>query len=79
MTNIRNTIYYQLKPLFPRWFQLFIRRKYVAFQAGKYKDVWPLIMVRAILLPDGPAGLMGKNLPSFLPMMLILPRARPLS
>lgn len=40
--NLRNRIYYQLKPLFPRHFQLFLRRRYVAIQALRYRDIWPI-------------------------------------
>ena len=36
-------IFYLIKPILPRRFQLFLRRKYIRFISGKYKDVWPIL------------------------------------
>lgn len=35
-------IFYLLKPLIPRSFQIFLRRKLVKKQQLKYKDIWPI-------------------------------------
>jgi len=42
MKYIRNDIYYLLKPLIPRRFQIYLRRKVIQFQAEKYRDIWPI-------------------------------------
>lgn len=36
-------IFYLLKPLIPRSFQIFLRRKLVATQRVKYKNIWPIL------------------------------------
>ncbi len=50
--NVRNEIYYQLKPLIPRWLQLYLRRKAVQFQLRKSGNVWP-IDEKAARAPEG--------------------------
>jgi hypothetical protein len=35
-------LYYQLKPLIPRWLQIQIRRQIALRKRGKYSDVWPI-------------------------------------
>jgi peptidoglycan/xylan/chitin deacetylase (PgdA/CDA1 family) len=48
-------LFYILKPLIPRSFQLFLRRKLVAMQRKKNKDVWP-ILEKAGIKPQGWPG-----------------------
>ena len=36
-------LFYILKPLIPRWMQIFMRRKLVYIQREKFKDVWPIL------------------------------------
>ncbi len=36
-------LFYILKPLIPRWVQIFVRRKLVYKQREKFKDVWPIL------------------------------------
>ncbi len=50
--NVRNEIYYQLKPLIPRWLQLYLRRTAVQFQLRKSGNVWP-IDEKAARAPEG--------------------------
>ncbi|MDN5205418.1 hypothetical protein QQ008_28795 [Fulvivirgaceae bacterium BMA10] len=42
-TKIINAIYYKLKPLMPRWFQLWLRRRVILAKKPLYKDVWPIL------------------------------------
>ncbi len=48
-------IFYILKPILPRAFQVFLRRRLVAIQREKYKDVWP-ILENSGKKPDGWPG-----------------------
>lgn len=48
-------LFYILKPVIPRSFQIFLRRKLVERQRVKYKDVWP-ILESAGQKPDGWPG-----------------------
>ena len=41
--KIVNTVFYAIKPLIPRWFQLWMRRKLIMSKLPKYKDVWPIL------------------------------------
>ena len=36
-------LFYLIKPLIPRSFQIYLRRSLVAKQRMKYKDVWPIL------------------------------------
>ena len=40
--ELRNRIFYTLKPIIPRFMQLILRRKLVRFQMERCKDVWPI-------------------------------------
>ncbi len=40
-------LFYILKPLIPRWMQIFMRRKLVYIQREKFKDVWPILQSSA--------------------------------
>ncbi|MCP4745009.1 MAG: hypothetical protein GY874_02555 [Desulfobacteraceae bacterium] len=42
-TQTVNTIYYQLKPFLPRWFQLWLRRRTVNAKRKKYSAHWPIL------------------------------------
>ena len=42
MHELRNRIYYAVRPLLPRRFQLFLRRTYVHLTARKMAGVWPI-------------------------------------
>ena len=42
MNNLRNDIYYLLKPLIPRSVQLCARRLLIQYQLVKYRNVWPI-------------------------------------
>ncbi len=53
--KIVNTVFYAIKPLIPRWFQLWMRRKLIMSKLPKYKDVWP-ILEKAGKKPDGFKG-----------------------
>ena len=48
-------LFYYIKPLIPRVLQIFLRRKLVAIQKEKYKDIWP-ILEKAGEKPDGWPG-----------------------
>jgi peptidoglycan/xylan/chitin deacetylase (PgdA/CDA1 family) len=48
-------IFYILKPILPRAFQVFLRRRLVAIQRKKYKDIWP-ILEKSGKKPDGWPG-----------------------
>ncbi len=52
MRSVRNEIYYHLKPLIPRWLQLYLRRTAVQFQLMKSRNVWP-INEKAGSAPEG--------------------------
>lgn len=41
--KIVNTVYYMVKPLLPRWFQLWMRRKVALSKLPGYKNVWPIL------------------------------------
>jgi hypothetical protein len=47
--------YYQIKPLFPRGLQIWMRRRLAAYKRRVYKDVWP-IDPRASKAPQGWKG-----------------------
>ncbi len=47
-----NAVYYTVKPLLPRWFQLWMRRKVALSKLPAYKDVWP-ILEKAGSKPEG--------------------------
>jgi glycosyltransferase involved in cell wall biosynthesis/peptidoglycan/xylan/chitin deacetylase (PgdA/CDA1 family) len=53
-----NTLYYNLKPLIPRWLQIQIRRQIVRRKRAKYSHVWP-IDERAAKPPEGWTGWPG--------------------
>jgi hypothetical protein len=42
MNNLRNDIYYILKPYIPRKLQLLLRRSLVRYQLFKYRRIWPI-------------------------------------
>ncbi len=50
--KIINTVYYTVKPLLPRWFQLWMRRKVALRKLPAYSDVWP-ILEKAGEKPEG--------------------------
>ena len=52
---IRNFLFYSVKPLVPRFLQLFLRRIIVSGQRKKYKNVWP-ILEKAGDKPEGWPG-----------------------
>jgi len=47
--------YYQIKPFIPRWFQIYMRRKYVCCKRRLSSDIWP-IYEEAGHQPDGWRG-----------------------
>ena len=53
--KLRNSIFYVLKPLIPRWFQLWLRRQMVIRQRKQCKNIWP-ILESAKSRPDGWIG-----------------------
>jgi hypothetical protein len=50
-----NTVYYQLKPLIPRLFQLWLRSRIVLRKRSAYANIWP-ILDKAATPPDDWAG-----------------------
>jgi len=38
----KKVIYYTLKPLIPRWLQVFLRKIILNLNRNKYKDIWPI-------------------------------------
>ena len=50
-----NTLYYLIKPLLPRRFQLWLRRSVINMKRHKYQEVWP-ILEQAGSAPDGWQG-----------------------
>ena len=53
--DLRNRIFYTLKPFIPRFMQLLLRRKLVQHQMERCKDVWPIDEGAAV----APAGWTG--------------------
>ena len=54
-SNVINAIYYQLKPIIPRRFQIWLRSKIALRKRRAYSKVWP-ILEKAGKPPDGWAG-----------------------
>jgi len=54
-SNVINAIYYQMKPLIPRWFQIWIRSKIALQRYRSYSNIWP-IPKNASKPPDGWPG-----------------------
>jgi predicted glycosyltransferase len=42
MLNLRNKIFYTIKPLIPRTIQIYLRRSIIRRKRGLYTDVWPI-------------------------------------
>lgn len=42
MNSCYNEIYYCVKPLIPRWVQIYVRRLFIQYQLVKYRNVWPI-------------------------------------
>jgi len=55
MQKAANAFYYRLKPVIPRRFQIWLRRKVILGKRTTYSDVWP-ILERAARPPDGWSG-----------------------
>ncbi len=49
---IRNFLFYSIKPLLPRFLQLYLRRVVARHKRKKYKNVWPILQ-RAGVKPNG--------------------------
>jgi len=54
-------LYYIFKPLIPRSVQILLRRKLVARQREKYKDVWPILEIAGEKPKRWPGWLNGKK------------------
>lgn len=52
---LRNHLFYFLKPIIPRRFQIFLRRRLIQKQKETYRDIWP-IDKRAAHKPEGWPG-----------------------
>lgn len=53
--DLKNYLFYSVKPLLPRKIQLFLRRRIAAYQRKKYANIWP-INERAATPPPGWKG-----------------------
>jgi peptidoglycan/xylan/chitin deacetylase (PgdA/CDA1 family) len=53
--SLSNKLYYQIKPLIPRWLQIQVRRQVVRRKREKYSHIWP-IDERASRPPEGWTG-----------------------
>ena len=35
-------LYYNIRPIFPRWLQIQLRRRYVLNKRNLYRNIWPI-------------------------------------
>jgi hypothetical protein len=53
--TLRNKIYYQIKPLLPSAFRLFLRRRFTSKERERVKNIWP-ILLGSERIPDNWSG-----------------------
>jgi hypothetical protein len=58
---IRNRIFYTLKPLIPRWLQIFLRRQLAARKRKSYSHIWPIDPASAVPPKKWPGWPHGKK------------------